>query len=811
MSLIEYHKKRHFQKTTEPSGKVKKSSPKLQFVIHKHNASHLHYDLRLEMNGVLKSWAVPKGPSLNSQDKRLAMMVEDHPFDYKDFEGIIPAGNYGAGQVIIWDEGYYQPSELTGQEVNKQLLAELYKGHISFILKGKKLKGEFSLIKMRNSKKGNEWLLIKKNDKYAKEDDILAKNKSVRSKKTIENLEKTETQKLTLPKNIQPMLATLITEPFNNKDWLFEIKWDGFRIIAYVNGSDVNLLSRNQKNYTGIFSAVSKELATMNVNVVFDGEMVVVDETGRSHFQLLQQYQKSGNGQLKYYIFDILWYDGKSLVNLPLLERKKILKKILKNNNFNQISEFIESAGVDFFKSAANLGLEGVMAKKMDSTYQPGVRSDNWLKIKSTQRQEVVIGGYTAPRGSRKGIGALVLGVYDEDHQLIYVGHSGSGLTVDSIKDLKAKLDRLAQDQSPFAEPPKTNMPVTWVKPKLVCEIAFNEWTDDNHMRQPIFIGLRDDKKPTSVVRENPIINPTKSSAEEQIITVNNHPLKLTNLQKVFWPDDGYTKNDLINYYRKVAQFILPYLKDRPESLLRHPNGIDGFKFFQKNMESEPAWAKIFPMYSESEGNTVRYLVCQNEATLLYMVNLGCIEINPWLSRIKYPEKPDFCVLDLDPEAIGFDVVIKVAQHIYKYLTKLNVECYCKTSGATGLHICIPLGAKYTYDQSKEFAELIVTEVNQQLPDITSIVRSPRLRQGKVYLDFLQNRRGQTITAPYAVRPRPGATVSTPLEWEEVKGRLTPQQFTIETVHKRLQKIGDIWKPVLGKGIKLESVLKKLL
>lgn len=801
MSIKSYIKKRNFHTTAEPAPKPvsPKADQKLIFVVQKHQASHLHYDFRLEVDGVLKSWAVPKGPSLNPQNKRLAMMVEDHPYDYKDFEGIIPKGNYGAGEVIIWDEGYYEPLEKTA-DINKQMLREIKKGHVSIILHGKKLKGEFTLIRIKTDER-NSWLLIKKQDKHSSDQDVLEKNRSVRSRKTINSLAQSK-KKSKLPQSIQPMLAKLVEKPFNKKDWLFEVKWDGFRIIALVDEKKVQLYSRNQKNYSEIFHPVTTELAALKMRAVFDGEMVVLDKEGRSSFQLLQQYQLTGKGHLKYLVFDLLWYDGQDFREKTLLERKELLFKILsKESPHIKISEHIYERGIAFFKAAKKQDLEGIIAKNINSHYKEGQRTTDWLKIKSTHRQEAIICGYTQPRGSRKNIGALVLGIYKKG-KLIYIGHSGSGLNTAMINELKQRLDHLQCETSPFDKVPKTNMPVTWVKPKLVCEIEFTEWTDDGQMRHPIFLGLRDDKKP-EVVKKEVIVHPPDKN---NIIILNRHRLTLSNPDKIFWPDEGYTKKDVIDYYLAISKWILPYLKDRPESLLRHPNGINGDNFFQKNMEHTPDWVKIQPIYSEHEQRNINYLICQNEATLIYMANLGCIEINPWFSRLKHLDKPDFCIIDLDPEEIDFKAVVKSALAVKKFLDELKIDCYCKTSGATGLHIAIPLGAKYTYDQSKQFAELIVGEVNQRLPKITSILRSPAKRQGKVYLDFLQNRQGQTITAPYAIRPRPGATVSTPLLWEEVNGRLNPSKFTIKTIIKRLDEYGDLWKPVLGKGAALKNL-----
>ncbi len=805
MLLNNYKKKRNFTQTPEPKGIVKKKSSRLRFVVQKHHASHLHYDFRLEMAGVLKSWAIPKGPSLNPKDKRLAIMVEDHPFKYKDFEGVIPAGNYGAGGVIIWDEGTYEILDSSS----------LAKGHLNFNLDGKKLRGEFTLVKFRSTEK-NTWLLIKRADKYATSADILKADQSVRTGKALQPKkvagEKKKPPKKTsvkMPSGIKPMLAYLIDKPFNREGWIFEIKWDGYRIIAYVNNKQVTLFTRNLKDYSQIFSPVTHELSQHNISAILDGEMVVLDSSGYSHFQLLQQFQKSGQGQLVYMVFDLLWLNGEDLRKLPLSERKKLLLENLPAMEHIRISEHIETVGKDFFKVASARGLEGIMGKDYQSPYLSGKRSRSWLKMKATKGQEAVIAGYTAPRGSRPYIGALILGVYAED-QLVYIGHTSGKLNEKALGALKKKLDSLAQPVCPFSKKPKTNSAVTWVKPVLVCEVTFTEWTEDGHLRHPVFIGLREDKPAKLVHREQPMATTTviDSKHEKNRVMINHHHLTLTNLNKVYWPAEKYTKGQLIAYYQAVAKFILPHLQDRPEVLHRHPQGIAGESFFQKNIEKTPSWIKTKVFYSEHAQRSVRYMICQDEAALIYMINLGCIETNPWLARIQSPENPDYCVLDLDPENIAFEAVILTANTIHKILERAGVTNYCKTSGKRGLHIYIPLSAGYSFEQSRQFAEIIADLAHQQLPDITSLVRSPAQRQGKVYIDCLQNRPHQTLASPYSVRPVPGATVSTPLRWQEVNKRLSPTQFTIKNILARLEKIGDLWAELDKSPVDLEASLQ---
>jgi bifunctional non-homologous end joining protein LigD len=630
-------------------------------------------------------------------------------------------------------------------------------------------------------------------------------------------------------------------------------------------------MSRKDLSFNKKFPPVAEALKELELEAILDGEIVALDEEGRSDFQLLQQWQKNGEGELVYYVFDLLWLNGYNLMHLPLVERKEILQQILPDHPMVRYSDHIENKGKQFFSAATQQGLEGIMAKERDSAYTPKIRTRQWLKIKTVQRQEVVITGFTETRGSRNHFGALVLGVYEKD-KLIYVGHTGSGFTEKSLAAVYKKLKPLIIDKPPFATKPKTNMPCTWVKPVLVGEVKFSEWTKDNILRQPIFMGLREDKNARDVHKENAVNTdtavqegeaetkstkkqtsqkmPTKTvkktakpetsartglsdgpnaerkiqstersekkllndEQKEQVVTIDKKELTFTNLDKIYWPADKYTKRDLINYYDQIASFILPYLKDRPQSMNRHPNGINKPGFYQKDVSGGKVadWLEKHDYLSESDGQTKQYLVCTDEASLLYMANLGCIEMNPWHSTTKKPENPTWCVIDLDPGNISFDKVIEAAQVIKQLTDELAIDTYCKTSGSTGLHIYIPLGAAYDYDQSRQLAELIVTMAYREMPSFTSLERSPAKRKNKIYLDFLQNRTIQTIAAPYSIRPKPGATASAPLHWEEVKKGLSIQDFTIQNMYSRAKEVGDIFKPVLGKGINLKKVLSRI-
>jgi bifunctional non-homologous end joining protein LigD len=887
MALKEYKKKRSFTDTPEPKG-GKPDQQSLRFVVQKHAASHLHYDFRLELDGVLKSWAVPKGPSLNPADKRLAMQVEDHPFDYKDFEGIIPNGNYGAGTVMVWDEGTYEPlaqTDATKTAEEKILRKELREGSLKFRLNGTKLKGEFALVRTKG-RDDRSWLLIKHRDKYASDKPVTDKEKSVVSKKTLDQIADnpksrqwksnrkaaaapkpapaatpapsrarkaapahptipTAAPKTPMPKDLAPMLATLVDQPFDDAGWSYEIKWDGYRALAYCKKDDVELRSRNDKSFDKYYPVLNA-LKEWKINALVDGELVVLNDKGESNFNKLQNWRSEADGSLIYYLFDLLWLDGRDLTGLPLSERRNLLQSIVPAEGIIRYSDSFETSGTKFFASAQKLGLEGIMAKRTDSLYVPGARTREWLKIKTTSRQEVVIGGYTRNEGTSKLFSSLLVGVFENGH-LQYTGKVGTGFTSDMQRDMMRQFKPLVQKASPFGTTPDVNKPsrfrpdppaakAVWLKPLLVGEVAYREMTEDGVMRHPSFQGMREDKDARQVIREKAlpvqaavpgkpvadrILSPVKTkdrgtllnpTDESQVRDINGHPLSFTHLSKIFWPKEKYTKRDLLNYYYQVAPYILPYLKERPQSLNRHPNGITGPGFYQKNVSGKvPDWIETFPYHSAQDNEDKEFLVCTDEASLLYMVSLGCIELNPWSSRVRSPDNPDWCIIDLDPDKkTPFEKVIEAAQVTKKILDAAGITSYCKTSGSTGLHIYFPLGGQYTYEESKEFARVIVHHVNAEIPDYTTIERTVSERKGRMYLDFLQNRPQATIAAPYSVRPKPGATVSAPLHWEEVKKGLTTLDFTIKNMPARLKEMGDLFKPVLGKGISMEKALKKL-
>jgi len=828
MSLAKYKSKRNFASSPEPIGTVQKNTPALSFVVQRHKASHLHYDLRLEMDGVLKSWAVPKGPSMNPKDKRLAMMVEDHPYSYKDFKGVIPSG-YGAGIVEIWDKGKYTDIKQSAKALaEKTVKAGLQSGNIKFTLFGKKLKGEFALVKLKGSQE-NAWLLIKHNDAYAVSEDYNSENETSISSPINKWLAKNEKpkKKATFIKSpgkkfdrfIHPMLAKERDGPFDDKDWLFEIKWDGYRAISEIKNGIVKLYSRNGLSFETAYPYLFNELKKIKHNAVLDGEIVILNEEGKPDFQKLQHYAENTHYPLSYYVFDLLELNGKNICELPLLERKKLLRQLITKNEVIKYSDHIIGAGVSFFNEAGEQQLEGIIAKKTDGEYYKGKRTGEWLKIKHHQSTEVIIAGFTEPTGSRKYFGALVLGVKNNKGQLEYVGHTGSGFTDKLLEEVYQKLMRLKTGRSPFHEVVKTNMPVTWVKPEYVCEVKFTEWTNDRKMRHPIFLRMREDKSVKEMGMKTTINTPpskTKNLKADQEkdkeLVIDKIKVKTTNRNKIYWPGEGITKGMMIDYYQLMAPYILPYLKDRPESLKRNPGGINEKGFYHKDAgEAAPSWVKSIPLYSESAKKDIDYIICNNKATLAYLNNLGCIELNPWNSRIKWLDKPDYMIIDIDPSTKNtFEQVIETANVLKRILDKASAKSFCKTSGATGLHIFVPMEKKYLYEQVRDFAEIICHMAHEQLPEFTSMERNLKKRGNKIYLDYLQNSRGQTIAAAYSIRPHAGATVSTPLLWKEVKPGLHPSTFTIYTVPVRVKKMKDLFKEVLGKGIDLKTCIARL-
>ncbi len=805
MALDDYIKKRKFSETPEPEGELDKAEGR-RFVIQRHQARRLHYDLRLEMEGVLKSWAVPKGPSMNPQDKRLAIMTEDHPVKYLTFHGTIPKGNYGAGEMDIWDEGTYT---VASSDKTTDPVKQIEKGDLKISFSGKKIKGTFALVHTQRGEEKNQWLLIKKKDKFSTDLDYDAEVFSSSNKKE----KKPGKIKALNPKEfIKPMLASPSKKIFKDPDWVFELKWDGYRMMTNIQNGEVDMYSRNGISYNRKFASLKDELETIPHDCILDGEVVIVDKAGKPDFQKLQNFDSEKTaGILRYYIFDILYLNGHNTVSLTLLERKSLLPDILEGLKNVLYCDHIAAMGPTLYKRAIDAEMEGVIAKKADSTYSPGYRSENWLKIKSVNTEEAIICGYTEADGGGS-FGSLILGMY-QNEKLTYVGNCGSGFSASEQKKLLKAMQELETENNPFKKKIalKGRIP-NWIMPELICEVKFSEYTKSGRLRHPVYKGLRNDKTTKEITPQKKVSSSKKTSkSTDSHLEVGGISLPLSNLEKVYWPDAHYTKYDLIDYYLNVSDVMLPYLKDRPQNMHRHPNGINKPSFYQKDNETLPDWVETVKIYSGSSKKEIEYLVCQNEATLLYMANLGCIEINPWNSRINNLENPSYTVIDIDPsEKNNFEEVIEVALATKEVLDLAKIKGYVKTSGSSGMHIYIPLGGKYSYDEARDFTKLLCYYVHEKLPKLTSMERAVKKRKSQIYLDYLQNRRGQTLAAPYCARPKKGGPVSAPLSWKEVKPGLNILDFTIKNMPQRLEQTGDWFKPVLEKGIDMDKVLENL-
>ena len=805
MALEEYNKKRDFNKTNEPRGDFAQQTGELRFVVQRHDASHLHFDLRLEMDGILKSWAVPKGPSLNPGDKRLAVETEDHPMKYLDFHGTIPKGNYGAGEMTIWDSGTYTP-----MSDKKNAGPKMYKdGDMKITFFGTKLRGDFALVKTKFEGKKPNWLLIKKKDEFAT--DLEYDANLHLGEAEVKQSSKSPTA-ISLQKQVSPMLATTSKNlKFSaSKNWLYEIKWDGYRMICNHSKESTTLYSRNGVDYSEIYPDLIEGLKQLPKDAILDGEVVSLDKEGVSRFQWLQHYADEPKGELLYVVFDLLYLDGHSIIHLKLEERKELLQALVEDVPGIRYSEHLVGGGKAFFEEVKKKGLEGIIGKKADSLYYLGLRTEDWMKFKTQESVETVICGYT--KSDSRPFGSLILGI-QENKDLKYVGNCGTGFSIAQQKQLLTEFAKIKQSKSAFPE--KINLsgrePV-WLHPVMVAEVTFAEWTDNSRLRQPVFKGLRNDKFPQELKIQKTEKSERARPNSDNSLEIDGINVPVSNLEKPLWPKEGITKYDLIDYYLSVSKYILPFLKDRPQNLHRHPNGINKDSFYQKDTpEGYPDWIKTTSIYSETSEKDIDYMLCQNEATLIYMANLGCIEINPWNARIGSLDKPDYIVIDLDPSNKNdFKQVIEVAQAFHHLLEELKIDSYCKTSGSSGLHIYIPLGAKYTFEEGRDFCKLLCTIVQEQLPKLTTMERPLKARKGRIYLDYLQNRPGQTLASVYCVRPKAGATVSTPLLWKEVKSNLDKNDFTIFTVKDRLEKYPELFTEILGKGANIEKALEIL-
>jgi bifunctional non-homologous end joining protein LigD len=903
--LEEYRRKRKFDRTPEPSGdqppvaagEAKAKPPRRKilgaaqtsgeedarwkasvrakpvsrehgdtFVVQKHSATRLHYDFRLAVDGVLKSWAVPKGPSLNPDDKRLAVATEDHPLDYAGFEGKIPEGNYGAGTVMVWDRGTFSPIG------DADALTQIERGEIKFHLNGEKLRGSFVLVKLKHGEKKNEWLMIKHKDADVDPAwDIDAHDGSALTGRTIEEIaeevpphrepgplgpqELDGARKTAMPGKVGFMLASTVERPFSDPGWLFEIKWDGVRTLARLEDGALKLISRNGIDVTRQYPELAELPKIVSAReAILDGEIVALDEKGHSGFARLQQRMHVrapaptlvAQVPVTYYLFDLLYLDGYDLRHVPLLKRKEFLRILLHAGNHVRFSDHQIAQGKELYQLAGANGLEGIIGKRSDSLYGEG-RSNSWVKIKQTTTIDAVIGGWTEPRSPGLRFGALLLGLY-EGEKLKFIGHVGSGFDGNTQESIGRMLKERAVPLCTFEKVPDANEPEHWVKPELVARVKYSEWTPDRRLRHPVFLGLRNDARPQDLTWKSeveaakaaaaplPARSPNvvsapevvgkvltekarienelfKGTAESAVVEIDGKRMRWSNLNKVYWPESGYTKRDLLAYYYRMADYILPFLRNRALVLRRYPDGIKGQSFFQKDVrEGIPDWLETVAIGSEEKGQDIHYVVANDLASLLFLTSLGCIDHNPWSSRIDSIEHPDYFFFDLDPsDETDFSVVLTIARALHKKLQDISVAPFLKTSGATGFHLYIPVEPVYTYAQLRTFAEVVARMVSAEHPNLVTHERMVAKRpKGRVLIDVHQNATGKPLAAPYVVRAFPRAPVSAPVSARELKPNLVAEKFNIKTMPARVEEKGDLWTDFWSNRLKLEEVMDEL-
>jgi len=887
--LAEYRRKRDFGRTQEPSGKTTSSptrSGRLRFVVQKHAASHLHFDLRLEVDGVMKSWAVPKGLSLDPSVKRLAMQVEDHPMDYNAFEGTIPKDEYGGGTVMLWDQGTYSADTAASHDEEEDAIREgLRRGDLKITFHGERLHGSFALVRMkfaRNSSSSSkpQWLLIKHRDEFATDKDVIAENMtSVESDRTMDEIASRKSK--VWENNREPMYASIGTE-IPGEGWTFEPKYDGIRVLAYATPVDVKLITRNGKDkaaqFPEIVAALKKLASQTKRSLVLDGEIVALIDGEPARFQELQSRMHVKESQIiqrlsaatpaALILFDILVDSDDVLIGESWTKRRaRLLKRVGKLTSTHlRVTESIEGDGRKMLEKARRQGWEGIIAKRMDSRYESGKRTRSWFKLKIEFREEFVVGGYTEPRNTREHIGALLLGYFDGG-RFIYVGHTGGGFTRQALNDMYKRLKPLERKTSPFEETPKTNEKAHWVKPEVVVEVKFSEWTADRRLRQPIFIGLRDDKDAKDVEIEAPSVqrkpirggtvakrqarpnvparakgaakSSTSKAGRSRSGSVKTHEkvdktgimrqlsaveegggdgtldfghgktLKVSNLDKIFFPKKKYTKGDVMRYYARIADFILPTIQDRPVVLKRFPNGINGESFYQqKASENTPPDIRVEVITTEG-GERQPRIIGGDLLTLLYTIQLGAISVDPWHSRVQALEYADYTIIDLDPgPRASFARVVQVARWAKEVIDGFGLHAAIKTSGSTGLHIYLPLPPKTLNEAATIVAQMIATKVAEAHPKEATIERFVKARgAATIYVDYLQNIQGKTVAGAYCIRAKPEATVSTPLKWTELTDDLDPRDFHLGNAAERFEQVGDIWNKAMRKINSLRALV----
>jgi len=891
--LSEYSAKRSFEATPEPAAVLAEGrSGPLLFVVQQHAATRLHFDFRLECDGVLKSWAVPKGPSLDNTDKRLAMQTEDHPYDYASFEGVIPPKQYGAGEVIVWDCGVYSPDEGGATWFHDRAQAErevregLEKGKLSVQLRGERLKGSFALVR---TKEKNMWLLIKHKDRFVTSADVTAQNRSVLSGVTVGDLKVVPAHRIpaarlvpggeveAMPAKLAPMLAESGDAAFNRADWMWEPKLDGYRVLAFIGEDAVTLRSRKGLDLSSTFPRLAAELGKQGARgMIVDGEIVAFDAAGKPSFAALQDRaqlktereiaEADQNAPVAYVCFDLLHFAGIDLRAAPYRDRRRYLAQCLLPSPLVQLVHATDD-GLALQAAALASGFEGVVGKRKESKYESGRRSTSWLKVKPTKSADFVIGGFTRGKGSRAPLGALLVGYWDKG-KLRYASHVGSGFDDRSLVEVKKRLEPLQTKDCPFVETPELNAPTTWVEPKVVAEVNFHSWTEEGALRAPVFLRLRDDVDAKKVRRAEATLSPALSQGrgsaptdevvaqlettkKEITLAVGPHRIRLTNLDRVYWPADpslqqpALTKRDLLRYFAQVSPFILPHLADRPLTMIRMPDGIRGQRFFQKHWEQErPAFVDTITVFSGHKDESHEYLVCNNLPTLLWLAQSGTLEFHVWHSRAKVgPDAtskatdyasslesleesilnyPDYVLFDIDPyiysgkeekgaepelNTVAFEKGKEVAFHLRELLQGMKLEPIVKTSGKTGLHVFVPIKRTIDFDAARHVSELVGRHLVRLYPKDVTVEWSVPKRTGKIFMDYNMNVRGKTLNVAYSPRGEPGAPVSMPLTWEELAGA-HPLDFRITNAAQRLAETGDRWRDALVLKQSLERALK---
>jgi bifunctional non-homologous end joining protein LigD len=885
-SLDEYQAKRTFSATPEPAPAMGQGrTGPLLFVVQQHAAQRLHYDLRLELDGVLKSWAIPKGPSLDPSEKRFAALTEDHPYEYASFEGVIPPKQYGAGEMIVWDCGVYSPDEDGSvyfhdrERAEREVREGFEKGKIGFELRGQKLKGSFALVRMKDKK---EWLLIKHKDRFVTSEDPTSQNRSVLSGVTVEDLKVVPAHRMPvarlvpagepkpMPATLAPMLAESGDRAFNREDWVWEPKLDGYRVLAFVDARGVKLRSRRGLDYAPTFPALAAEIGKQGAGaMILDGELVAFDAAGKPSFAALQDRAQlkterdiaaaDRNAPVAFVAFDLLHFAGIDLTQAPYRDRRRYLAQCLLPSSRVQLVHAAED-GLELQHAALALGFEGVVGKRKDSRYEAGKRSPSWLKVKPTRSADFVIGGYTRGKGSRADLGALLVGYWDQG-KLHYASHVGSGFDDARLAQVRSRLEALKRKTSPFAEkPPLLNGPATWVEPHAVAEVSFQEWTEDGALRAPVFLRLRDDVDARTVGRsvvsvpvaaDDEIVAQLDAAKKDFTLAVGAHRIKLTHLDRVYWPADpalqqpALTKRDLLRYFAQVSAFMLPHLADRPLTMIRMPSGIRGERFFQKHWEQErPAFVDTVTVFSGHKDESHEYLLCNNLPTLLWLAQSGTLEFHVWHSRAKpgpdavskstdYASSleamersvlnyPDYVLFDIDPyiysgkeakgaepelNTVAFEKGKEVAFELRELLQGMSLEAIVKTSGKTGLHVFVPIKRTLDFDAARHVSELVGRHLVRLHPADVTVEWSVPKRTGKIFMDYNMNVRGKTLNVAYSPRGEPGAPVSMPLTWEELAGA-HPLDFRITNAPQRLAQTGDRWRDALERKQSLEEALK---